>query len=506
MADNRKVGDIIYDNYGNTARYHHIARFGKITFPLKFCHFPVITGLHFYKNHSQNYLLFLRSGLIIQPNALIVCRMIHHFLFTLSLICSLFISTFSPAALHAETRGVSPLFHGYVTKEPINFLMVEKQTQTLMLYEQNSTLKLLKTFACATGENPGNKLQSGDSRTPEGIYFITEIYEDNKITVFGSRAFHLDYPNIFDTHAGRRGNGIFIHGTNKKLIPFSSNGCITLDNRDLDQLAPYLTINQIPIIIVDSLTSPLNIDTPNMKPGSLIFNSILRELRFAPESMPAENIESLYFLEAGSQAVALVKYTLFDDNSAQYSYHKKAYFTKGEATSWRSVYAMEGQDTIPYLLARKVTKNGEPSEGEVAEPEVAKVREPNVARIDETSVVKTPPPARKPPARPDLRSFLEQWRQAWSGKDLEAYMACYSPSFTSGKLDFGKWRARKQALNQKYSYINVTIRDVSVEQTTSGARVSFYQTYQSDKYQTSGRKHLQLVLIDDQWRIQNEYM
>jgi len=490
MANNRKVGDIIYNNYGNTACYLLGSHLGQITFPLKFCHFPVITGLHYYKNHSQNYLLFLRSGLIIQPNTLIVCRMIHHFLIILSLICSFFISTLTPDALHAEARGVSPLFHGYITKEPINFLLVEKKTQTLMLYEQNSTLKLLKTFACATGENPGNKLQSGDSRTPEGIYFITEIYEDNKITVFGSRAFHLDYPNIFDTHAGRRGNGIFIHGTNKKLIPFSSNGCITLDNRDLDQLAPYLTINRIPIIIVDSLTSPLNTDTPNMQPGSPVFNRILHELRFDPESIPAENIASLYFLEAGSQAVALIKYLVFDDNSAEYSYRKKAFFSKGEAASWRSVYAMEGQDTIPYLLARKVTKNGESVEVQVVEP----------------SVTKAPLPAEKPPERPNLLSFLENWRKAWSGKDLEAYMACYSPSFTSGKLDFGKWRARKQSLNKKYSYINVTIRDVAVEQTASGARVSFYQTYESDKYQTSGRKHLQLVLIDDQWRIQKEYM
>ena len=122
-----------------------------------------------------------------------------------------------------------------------NFVVIEKSSQTLTLYQYSQPINKIRQYTCATGENPGSKLIQGDSRTPEGIYFITEIYEDKKITVFGSRAFHLDYPNVFDNQAGRRGDGIFIHGTNKKLKPYSTNGCVTLNNTDLDFLAPSLS-------------------------------------------------------------------------------------------------------------------------------------------------------------------------------------------------------------------------------------------------------------------------
>ncbi len=44
----------------------------------------------------------------------------------------------------------------------------------------------------------------------------------------------------------------FIHGTNKKLNPNSTNGCITLNNNDLDELAPYLAVNTLPIIVLDN--------------------------------------------------------------------------------------------------------------------------------------------------------------------------------------------------------------------------------------------------------------
>ena len=359
-----------------------------------------------------------------------------------------------------------------------------------MLYEQASTLQLVKTFTCATGENPGNKIESGDSRTPEGVYFITEIYEDNKITVFGSRAFHLDYPNIFDTHAGRTGNGIFIHGTNKELIPFSSNGCITLDNKDLDQLAPYLAINKVPIVIVESLANPLNSGTPSIYPGSAIFKGILTELKLDSSAIPEQDIISMYFLEAGQQAVAMVNYTIYDGDLIRYSYHKRSYLTKSINQQWRSIYAVEGQDAIPYLLAQKIKKTGTSPVVSVQE----QVTEPQ-------------PPAVEPAAtEEELFTFIEHWRKSWSAKELDAYMDCYSPDFSDGKLNKEQWRAKKRYLNDKYDFINITIKDVVFTPTDTGMNVSFYQTYESDKYKTSGTKHLQLVNKDSKWKILKEYM
>ena len=227
-----------------------------------------------------------------------------------------------------------------------------------MVFEQHQTLKLLKTFVCATGENPGTKVISGDARTPEGIYFITEIYEDKKITVFGSRAYHLDYPNVFDKHAGHLGDGIFIHGTNKMLMPYSSNGCITLANEDLEELAAYLTVDSVPIIILESLPSSLLETNLKMSINDTRFHEILDQLSFPPSSLSAKDIEALSFLTIGSQAIASISYKIYDADTVEYRYHKRAYFTAITSKKWHTLYSVEQQVIIPTLLALHPIKNG----------------------------------------------------------------------------------------------------------------------------------------------------
>ncbi|MDH3359767.1 MAG: L,D-transpeptidase, partial [Desulfobulbaceae bacterium] len=154
------------------------------------------------------------------------------------------------------------------TSKPLRLIVVAKDIQRLFVVEHNGIKpEIVVQYICATGENQGNKALRGDEKTPEGVYFITKVYTDKKVTVFGRRAFHLDYPNFFDQEAKRGGDGIFIHGTNRNLRSNSTNGCVTLDNKDLDQLAKYLARDQVPVIIVPRLdytdkvtdTSP---DTP----------------------------------------------------------------------------------------------------------------------------------------------------------------------------------------------------------------------------------------------------
>lgn len=86
-------------------------------------------------------------------------------------------------------------------------------------------------------------------------------------------------------------------------------------------------------------------------------------------------------------------------------------------------------------------------------------------------------------------------------------MSCYSPSFKNGRLNYAGWKKKKTYLNQKYKFIRVDIRNIVVEWTARGANVSFFQSYQSDKYQTTGKKLLKLVHDDATgWLIQKEIM
>ncbi|MGB3210867.1 MAG: L,D-transpeptidase [Desulforhopalus sp.] len=366
---------------------------------------------------------------------------------------------------------------------PVYFIVVEKSKQRLMVFEQQQSLQLLKTYTCATGENHGNKTVSGDSKTPEGVYFITEIYEDNKVTVFGSRAYHLDYPNVFDRHAGHLGDGIFIHGTNKALIPYSTNGCITLANEDLDELAVHLTVNTLPVIVVETLPEPLLGTNLTIGKNDRRFDEILHELSLDPIDGTPDNVENLSFLTFGSQAIASVYYRVFDGNSVEYRYHKRVYLTPALSKKWRTIYSVERQDIIPTIQALHPVKNR--SAELPALPETAAMP----MNIDE-----------------ELLAFVEKWKFALNNNDLETFTECYSPSFKSGALDRNGWIKKKRYLNERYDSVKVDIEDIEIEWTDGGANVSFSLEYQTDQYRTSGTKRLKMVNRDSTWMIQKELM
>ncbi len=410
-------------------------------------------------------------------------RFTHIFFVTLSIIC-LFATKAISVLPPSNKPGIELYF--YTNGSPTQFIIVEKKTQTLKLFEQGNSLKLIQTLTCATGENPGTKQASGDSRTPEGVYFITEVFQDNEITVFGSRAFHLDYPNVFDKYNGNNGNGIFIHGTNKTLVPYSTNGCITLNNDDLEQLAPHLTVQTIPIIVVDALNDDLKTRNFSIQYGDSAFTAVMDTLGLTARDLRPDQIEKLQFFKVGEQALALIRYDEFDANSMQFKYDKKVYLKASPTRNWRTLYATHEQDMIPSLLAIHPTK-----------------------MRDKTVTIAAPPPVKQPVAMSkggELLDFVEKWRESWSTKDIDTYMGCYSSSFTSGGLNKRGWREKKIYLNEKYQFIQVTIDNIVVERGEKKAKVSFFQTYQSDLYRTSGTKTLQLARENGKWMIEKEYM
>jgi murein L,D-transpeptidase YafK len=102
-------------------------------------------------------------------------------------------------------------------------------------------------------------------RTPEGIYFFTDVYEkpnlirtygQKEALQFGIRAFTIDYPNEFDYIKNKEGYGIWLHGTDisERLIPTNTKGCIVLSDTDLEELTSYIILNNTPIIITKEIT------------------------------------------------------------------------------------------------------------------------------------------------------------------------------------------------------------------------------------------------------------
>jgi len=199
--------------------------------------------------------------------------------------------------------ALAQLFTVAEAEEPIYLILIEKNLQRLRVLEHDGDLKVVAEYFSATGENLGIKELSGDAKTPEGVYFVTRIFIDKKVTIFGDKAFHLDYPNFFDLEAGRNGDGIYIHGTNTELKPYSTNGCVTMANDDLNDLEKYLNQAVTPVVIV-----------PELKLNRLTVNQLLTKQDFdltksllMNDGIKAAKVEYnyLYVINLGSQAVAV---------------------------------------------------------------------------------------------------------------------------------------------------------------------------------------------------------
>jgi hypothetical protein len=233
--------------------------------------------------------------------------------------------------LTPETDNLSKLFHVGIAKEPIHIILIEKNRQRLRILELGESLRVIEDFVAATGENPGNKQDSGDLKTPEGIYFITNVFIDDKITIFGDKAFHLDYPNFFDRQAGRNGDGIYIHGTNKELQPYSTNGCITLNRVELDELGRYITQAVTPVIIVPDLNF-LNRNTDLLTKNNFrLAKSLLHD-----NEINAENVEfnSLYLISFGSQTVAVGDFNYSPSKNSTMSGTSRSYLQYDPVQGW----------------------------------------------------------------------------------------------------------------------------------------------------------------------------
>lgn len=154
------------------------------------------------------------------------------------------IFTFLGAKGFAYVRPITPpdtipLIDGQPYEGPeVTQLLVLKSKRRLYLLNGSKTLKEYKV---KFGFNPkGHKVQSGDGRTPEGLYWLDRRNYDSSFYL----SVGISYPNDQDRARASElgvspGGDIFIHGTVKSSILRRRNwtaGCIALNNRDMREL------------------------------------------------------------------------------------------------------------------------------------------------------------------------------------------------------------------------------------------------------------------------------
>lgn len=137
-------------------------------------------------------------------------------------------------------------------------LVVDTKRSRLYVYQnQDSQLKLLSDYYVSQGKLGVNKLKEGDQKTPIGIYYITGRLSKARLPDFyGSGALPINYPNEWDKINGRNGSGIWLHGTSSDSFsrpPLASDGCVVLNNQDLQQLFSSVEIGKTPVVISEQV-------------------------------------------------------------------------------------------------------------------------------------------------------------------------------------------------------------------------------------------------------------
>jgi len=100
---------------------------------------------------------------------------------------------------------------------------------------------------------------------------------------------------------------------------------------------------------------------------------------------------------------------------------------------------------------------------------------------------------------------LRAWVAAWSARDAEAYLSFYSREFkTPGKQDFAAWSADRKTRVTRPEFIKVSIDNLKITLKGKTAQATFTQQYESNFLKDTGKKTLQLVREDNNWKIIEE--
>lgn len=385
-------------------------------------------------------------------------------------------------------------------------ILVDKTAQKVYVIHKDHPTRPLRTFTCSTGENAGIKTRKNDRKTPEGIYFVINAYVDKDLApIYGSRAFPLDYPNPIDKKEGRGGYGIWFHGLDKPLKPRDTNGCIALKNKDIDELAKYITLHETPVVIRAAI--PLA-DQKDLGGEAEELRRSIETWRSAWEGKDIEQYMALYHptfrtgsknwhqwrqyktrlarkydhISVNVENLGIIKTDGLVVASFAQTYRTATFESKGLKRLYLQQNSKEWKITREEFRGKELTRVA-------AAPKPVKPKSIKPKSIGPEAV----------------EALLERWKSAWEEKNLNKYMACYDRTFRSRGMNRWAWKKHRKRLNSKFKTVRVDLRDVKVQHINkTTAQVTFHQDYRADEYQDYGLKTISLIRRGRQWKIRKE--
>lgn len=192
--------------------------------------------------------------------------------------------------------------------------------------------------------------------------------------------------------------------------------------------------------------------------------------------------------------------------------------TSGKAGSGISSETKATTSPVAAQEPKPAEKNPEPAatkapetkvaEAKVPEPKATETKTPPEAKAPET---KTPEPkaVEKPDVAPaveaEVTKALQGWANAWSRKDVKAYLSYYASDFrTPDGMPRKAWEAERAKRIDKPGKLQVEVSDIKVSVADDKATVKFRQQYTSSTLKSSASKTVVFVKSGGKWLIQQE--
>ncbi len=143
---------------------------------------------------------------------------------------------------------------------------------------------------------------------------------------------------------------------------------------------------------------------------------------------------------------------------------------------------------------------GQPRKSAPVKPVASAPQKPAAA----SAAPSKPAQASPAPATSTIEAAVNNWAEAWSSRDVDAYLAAYASDFSADGMTRSSWVEQRRSRVVGPKFIKVQLSDMNIEQKGDTATATFRQAYSSDRFSSTVTKTLTLSQQGGKWLIVGE--